>query len=91
MDQDGVPLGKAGDTTSTSKKYINLGDMRLINNRWGSDALGCNGTQQSVTVNSDKSVGWTFTRPAPAAARAGIPTSPRSSSASRRSARPARC
>ena len=62
MDQDGVPLGKAGDTTSTSKKYINLGDMRLINNRWGSDALGCNGTQQSVTVNSDKSVGWTFTR-----------------------------
>jgi len=64
MDQDGVPLGKAGDTTSTSKKYINLGDMRLINNRWGSDALNCGGTQQSVMINSDKTVGWTFTRPA---------------------------
>jgi hypothetical protein len=62
MDQDGVPLGKPGDTTSTSKKYINLGDMRLINNRWGSDAQGCSATQQSVAVNSDKSVGWTFSR-----------------------------
>jgi hypothetical protein len=64
MDQDGVPLGKAGDTTNVSKKYINLGDMRLINNRWGSDALNCSGTQQSVMINSDKSVGWMFTRPA---------------------------
>src|SRR4051794_38717830 len=64
MAQDGVPLGKPGDTTSASKKYINLGDMRLINNRWGSDALNCGGTQQSVAVNSDKTVGWTFNCPA---------------------------
>ena len=41
MDQGGVPLAKPGATTSTTKAYLNLGDMRLINNRWGSDALGC--------------------------------------------------
>ena len=64
-----MPLAKAGDTTSTSKKYLNLGDMRLINNRWGSDALDCNGTQQSVMVNSDKTVGWMFNRPACGGAR----------------------
>jgi hypothetical protein len=64
VDMNGVPLAKPGDTQATSKKYLNLGDMRLINNRWGSDALNCGGTQQSVAVNSDKTVGWTFNRPA---------------------------
>jgi hypothetical protein len=62
MDQAGVPLGKVGDTTNMSKKYINLGDMRLINNRWGSDAKNCTGTVQSVSVNSDKTIGWKFQR-----------------------------
>jgi hypothetical protein len=42
---------------------LNLGDMRIINNKWGSDELGCNGTQMSVFVNQDKSVGWNFNRP----------------------------
>jgi len=62
MDQAGVPLGKVGDTTNMSKKYINLGDMRLINNRWGSDAKNCGGTVQSVSVNSDRTIGWKFQR-----------------------------
>ena len=62
MDQNGVPLAKANDTTNVSKKYLNLGDMRLINNRWGSDAKNCTSTQQSVSVNSDKSIGWMFSR-----------------------------
>src|SRR6185436_10277267 len=61
-DQAGVPIGKVGDTTNVSKKYINLGDMRLINNRWGSDAKGCSSTVQSVSVNSDKTIGWKFQR-----------------------------
>jgi hypothetical protein len=38
--------------------------MRLINNRWGSDELGCSGTTQRVFVNSDRTVGWEFNRPA---------------------------
>jgi len=57
-----MPLAKPGATTSTTKAYLNLGDMRLINNRWGSDALGCTASNQSVFVNSDKTIGWTFNR-----------------------------
>ena len=37
--------------------------MRLINNRWGSDALNCTGTSQRVNVNSDRTIGWAFNRP----------------------------
>jgi hypothetical protein len=63
MDMAGVPLARPGDMQATSKKYLNLGDMRLINNRWGSDELNCTGTQQKVYVNTDKSIGWEFNRP----------------------------
>jgi len=62
-DENGKDLAKPGDMTTMSKDYLNLGDMRLINNRWGSDALNCSGTQQSVYVNSDGSFGWSFNRP----------------------------
>jgi len=62
VDQGGVALAKPGATTSTTKAYLNLGDMRLINNRWGSDALGCSASNQSVFVNNDKTIGWTFNR-----------------------------
>jgi hypothetical protein len=64
VDMGGVPLAKPGDMTSQSGKYLNLGDMRLINNRWGSDKLGCTGTTQSVYINTDKTFGWSFNRPA---------------------------
>jgi hypothetical protein len=63
VDANGIPLGKPGDSTNVSKQYINLGDMRLINNRWGSDARNCTGTVQSVFVNADKTLGWSFNRP----------------------------
>jgi hypothetical protein len=59
----GQALAKVGDSTSTSRKYLNLGDIRLINNRWGADALGCNAATYTVSVNSDKTVGYTFNRP----------------------------
>lgn len=63
MDQNGKAVAKPGDMTSMSKDYLNLGDMRLINNRWGSDALNCSGTMQSVFINSDGTFGWNFNRP----------------------------
>jgi hypothetical protein len=56
-------LAKPGDSTSTSRSYLNLGEIRLLNNRWGSDALGCSGTQMKVLVNSDKTFGYEFNRP----------------------------
>jgi len=62
VDQGGVALAKPGDMTSTTNAYLNLGDMRLINNRWGSDGLNCSGTMQSVFVNTDKTIGWKFMR-----------------------------
>ncbi len=59
----GQGLAKPGDSTSTSKQYLNLGDMRLIDNRWGADALNC-GTNATykVYVNQDKTIGYDFNR-----------------------------
>lgn len=62
VDAEGVPLAKPGDESSTSRAYLNFGDLRLINNRWGSDELGCN-TMQRIFVNQDKTIGWEFKRP----------------------------
>lgn len=61
VDQGGVPLAKPGDSKNGSRQYLNLGDMRLIANKWGSDELGCN-TSLSVFVNDDKTFGWEFDR-----------------------------
>jgi Glycosyl hydrolase family 12 len=62
VDQGGQALAKKGDSTSTSKAYLNLGDMRLLNNRWGSDSLSNCSSMQTVMVNTDGSLGWTFNR-----------------------------
>jgi hypothetical protein len=59
----GKALAKPGDSSTTSRSYLNLGDMRLINNRWGADELGCNGATYKVFVNSDKTFGYDFNRP----------------------------
>ena len=64
--QSGKALAKAGDKTSTTNDYLNLGNMRLLNNNWGSVQLqqqgkSCN-APMSVAVNSDGSLGWTFNR-----------------------------
>jgi hypothetical protein len=59
----GIQLARPGDMTNVSRNYLNLGDMRLINNRWGSDEIGCTATTQRVFVNSDRSIGWEFNRP----------------------------
>jgi hypothetical protein len=65
-DQGGKTLAKAGDRTSATNDYLNLGNMRLINNNWGSVELNTSGktcsAPMSVFVNSDGSLGWTFNR-----------------------------
>jgi hypothetical protein len=61
VDQNGIPLAKPGDTKNESRSYLNLGDMRLIVNKWGSDELGCP-TSLSVFVRNDKTFGWEFDR-----------------------------
>jgi hypothetical protein len=61
VDQNGIPLAKPGDSKNGSREYLNLGDMRLIANKWGSDELGCN-TSLRVFVNNDRTFGWEFDR-----------------------------
>jgi hypothetical protein len=74
VDQGGVALATVnsgcisadpptGPTPPAQPYYFNLGDMRLINNRWGSDKLNCSGTSESVCINSDGTIGWNFNRP----------------------------
>lgn len=61
VDSSGTPLASPGDSKNGSSQYLNLGDFRLINNKWGSDSLGCKTTMR-VFVNSDRTFGWEFNR-----------------------------
>jgi hypothetical protein len=60
-DQNGVGLARPGDSKTGSREYLNFGDFRLLNNKWGSDELGCK-TTMKVFANADKSFGWSFDR-----------------------------
>jgi hypothetical protein len=62
VDQGGKALAKPGDSTTKSRDYLNLGDMRLLCNRWGSDAQNCTSTQLKMSVNSDSTIGYEFNR-----------------------------
>jgi hypothetical protein len=59
----GKALAKPGDSSTDSKAYLNLGDMRLINNRWGADARNCGGASYKIFVGTDNVVGYDFNRP----------------------------
>ena len=61
VDQNGKPNAAPGATTSTVQDYLRLGEIRLLNNNWGSAELGCD-APMSVFVNQDHSFGWTFNR-----------------------------
>jgi hypothetical protein len=61
VDEAGVPLAKPGDSKNGSREYLNLGDMRLIVNKWGSDELNCN-TSLRVFAANDRTFGWEFDR-----------------------------
>jgi hypothetical protein len=63
-DSSGIPLAKPGDSTTTTRSYLNLGDMRLINNRWGADARNCKDATYKIFVANDGSIGYDFNRPA---------------------------
>src|SRR5690606_9579845 len=56
-----APLGTSSDI---SQDYIRLGEIRILNNNWGSEDLGCFAptSTMSVFVNQDGSFGWTFNR-----------------------------
>ena len=64
LDQNGKPNAKPGDMTGKAQDYLRLGEVRILNNNWGSEDLGCGSgaSTMSVFVNADKSFGWDFNR-----------------------------
>jgi len=61
LDEMGKANAMPGDMTSVPQDYLRLGDIRILNNNWGSEDLGCN-AEMSVFVNQDSSFGWSFNR-----------------------------
>jgi len=61
VDQNGKRNAAPGAMTSTAQDYLRMGEIRLLNNNWGSAELGCN-APMSVFINQDRSFGWTFNR-----------------------------
>ncbi len=61
VDAAGVPLASPGDETTVHGEYLNLGDLRLLNNRWGSEQRGCD-TGLRIYVAADRTLGWDFNR-----------------------------
>jgi hypothetical protein len=64
VDQNGKMNAMPGESTSTAQDYLRLGDIRILNNNWGSAELGCSGSTMSVFVQEDRVFGWEFNRPA---------------------------
>ena len=62
VDENGKENAKPGDKTSVAQDYLRLGEIRILNNNWGSEDLNCNNSSFEVYVNNDKSFGWNFQR-----------------------------
>jgi hypothetical protein len=61
VDQMGKMNARPGSMTTTARDYLRMGEIRLLNNNWGSAELGCN-APMSVFINTDRTFGWTFNR-----------------------------
>jgi hypothetical protein len=61
VDANGKSNASPGDETTVSRDYLKLGELRLLNNRWGSDERGCD-TQLRMFVTQDRKIGWDFNR-----------------------------
>jgi hypothetical protein len=67
LDANNVDIAAPGAMTAENQAYLRIGptgEIRILNNNWGSEDLGCSGSMFSVFYNADKSFGWTFNRPA---------------------------
>lgn len=62
VDENGKTNAKPGDRTSVNQDYLKFGEVRILNNNWGSAELNCQDSQFSVFVNQDRSFGWDFGR-----------------------------
>lgn len=62
-DQNGKTDAAAGESSNQNQDYLKLGEIRILNNNWGSEDLGCSGSMFEVFVDNDSSFGWNFNRP----------------------------
>lgn len=64
LDQNGKPNAAPGTTTDQPQDYLRLGELRILNNNWGSEDLGCFAptSTMSVFVDDDGRFGWHFNR-----------------------------
>jgi hypothetical protein len=64
VDPGGKENAAPGATETAPQEYLRIGDIRILNNNWGSEDLGCTAptSTMSVFVNQDRTFGWTFAR-----------------------------
>lgn len=64
VDQNGKMNAAKGESTDVPQDYLRLGEIRILNNNWGSEDLGCTAptSTMSVFVNEGGAFGWTFNR-----------------------------
>jgi hypothetical protein len=64
VDQNGKPNASPGDSTDVSQDYLRLGEIRILNNNWGSEDLGCTAPTSTMSLFVDESgaFGWNFSR-----------------------------
>ncbi|HEU5074445.1 MAG TPA: hypothetical protein VFU02_09735 [Polyangiaceae bacterium] len=53
-----------GESTDVPQDYLRLGEIRILNNNWGSEDLGCTAPKSTmeVFVNDSGAFGWNFNR-----------------------------
>jgi len=64
VDQNGKENAKRGESTDVPQDYLRLGDIRILNNNWGSEDLGCTAPKSTMSVFVDEAgaFGWNFNR-----------------------------
>lgn len=62
VDQNGKSNASTGDSSAVAQDYLKLGEIRILNNNWGSEDLGCSDSSMSVFVNESRAFGWDFNR-----------------------------
>ncbi len=64
LDENGKGIAQLGDSTDVPQDYLRLGEIRILNNNWGSEDLGCFAptSTMSVFVDDGGSFGWNFNR-----------------------------
>lgn len=64
VDELGKLNAYPGESSDKAQDYLRLGEIRILNNNWGSEDLNCTAptSTMSVFVGQDQSFGWNFNR-----------------------------